>query len=144
MPLEPYNLKMKAWQVAAFVSLGPEEDSSCPHSQQTLRHMLARLNVDVLIRGTRRCAGPLCVRTMSRRKGRTPTPTERDQPEKEGRMLDRGVMKPYKLCAQCQKPMVQRAKWKDNWDEVKFCSDRCRRDSKSNRSQPPAGETQPD
>ena len=60
---------------------------------------------------------------------------KRDQaePVDEGRMLDRGVMKPFKLCTQCQRPMVQRKSWKDpkTWAEVKYCSDACRRASKS-------------
>lgn len=73
--------------------------------------------------------------TMSKRKSKT-LPTDEVAPESEfGRMLDRGVMKECKLCIHCRKPMVQRAKWKDNWAEVKFCSDRCRRASKSERQQ---------
>ena len=62
---------------------------------------------------------------------------KRDQaePVDEGRMLDRGVMKPYKLCCQCQRPMVLRKKWSDPkvWAEVKYCSDACRAASKASR-----------
>ena len=60
----------------------------------------------------------------------------------EGTMLDRGVQKRYKLCTQCKRPMVQRAKWKDPkvWAEVKYCSDACRKAAKSSRS--PAQEPQ--
>jgi hypothetical protein len=42
----------------------------------------------------------------------------------------RGVKKenlPEKLCQSCGKPMVWRKKWEKSWDEVKFCSEKCRR-----------------
>lgn len=39
-----------------------------------------------------------------------------------------------KTCAYCGRRMEWRAKWKDCWDEVKFCSERCRRSTgKSDR-----------
>jgi hypothetical protein len=34
---------------------------------------------------------------------------------------------PTKLCKHCQRPMVWRKKWRNNWDEVAYCSDACRR-----------------
>lgn len=34
---------------------------------------------------------------------------------------------PVKLCKHCQRPMVWRKKWRNNWDEVSYCSDACRR-----------------
>lgn len=34
---------------------------------------------------------------------------------------------PAKLCACCQRPMVWRKKWAKVWEEVKYCSERCRR-----------------
>ncbi|KAI8832051.1 hypothetical protein BJ741DRAFT_615120 [Chytriomyces cf. hyalinus JEL632] len=47
-------------------------------------------------------------------------------------MLDRGVMKQFKLCVQCQLPMTRRKKWASDvvWDEVRYCSDRCRKAAK--------------
>jgi hypothetical protein len=33
---------------------------------------------------------------------------------------------PQKICAGCGLPMVWRKKWEKVWDEVRFCSDRCR------------------
>ena len=33
---------------------------------------------------------------------------------------------PSKLCQQCGQPMVWRKAWAKNWNEVKYCSDRCR------------------
>ena len=49
--------------------------------------------------------------------------------EGEYEMLDRGRMKKTKTCEQCEKPMVWRKKWEKNWDEVRYCSDRCRSDA---------------
>jgi hypothetical protein len=34
---------------------------------------------------------------------------------------------PTKMCPVCQRPFTWRKKWEDCWDEVKYCSDRCRR-----------------
>ncbi|MVM28426.1 DUF2256 domain-containing protein [Spirosoma sp. HMF4905] len=41
----------------------------------------------------------------------------------------KGVKKenlPTKICAICKKPFSWRKKWAKNWDEVKYCSGRCR------------------
>lgn len=35
---------------------------------------------------------------------------------------------PTKLCAHCGRPMSWRKAWATNWDEVKYCSNACRRD----------------
>lgn len=34
---------------------------------------------------------------------------------------------PSKPCAACGLPMTWRKRWAKNWDEVKYCSDACRR-----------------
>ncbi len=34
---------------------------------------------------------------------------------------------PAKPCQACGRPMSWRKKWARNWDEVKYCSDTCRR-----------------
>ena len=34
---------------------------------------------------------------------------------------------PEKRCATCGRPFTWRRKWADNWDEVRHCSERCRR-----------------
>jgi hypothetical protein len=34
---------------------------------------------------------------------------------------------PVKTCARCGLPFSWRKKWERDWDEVKFCSERCRR-----------------
>ncbi len=33
---------------------------------------------------------------------------------------------PSKVCVTCGKPFAWRKKWAKVWDEVKYCSDRCR------------------
>ena len=37
---------------------------------------------------------------------------------------------PSKLCLQCMRPFAWRKKWEKVWNEVKYCSERCRRESK--------------
>ncbi|WP_404399490.1 DUF2256 domain-containing protein [Idiomarina seosinensis] len=34
---------------------------------------------------------------------------------------------PSKVCPVCQRPFSWRKKWQQCWDEVKYCSERCRR-----------------
>ncbi|HSG04415.1 MAG TPA: DUF2256 domain-containing protein [Marinobacterium sp.] len=41
---------------------------------------------------------------------------------------------PEKICLQCQRPFAWRKKWERDWDQVKYCSERCRRSAKSTRS----------
>ena len=33
---------------------------------------------------------------------------------------------PQKPCAACGRPFAWRRKWARDWDQVRFCSDRCR------------------
>jgi hypothetical protein len=33
---------------------------------------------------------------------------------------------PQKTCLVCARPFTWRKKWEKVWDEVKYCSDRCR------------------
>jgi hypothetical protein len=33
---------------------------------------------------------------------------------------------PSKLCIVCSRPFTWRKKWAKNWNEVKYCSDKCR------------------
>ena len=33
---------------------------------------------------------------------------------------------PEKTCIACKRPFAWRRKWARDWDQVKFCSDRCR------------------
>jgi hypothetical protein len=34
---------------------------------------------------------------------------------------------PTKICLVCQRPFAWRKKWERVWDEVRYCSERCRR-----------------
>lgn len=34
---------------------------------------------------------------------------------------------PEKTCSVCGRPFVWRKKWERCWEEVRYCSDRCRR-----------------
>jgi hypothetical protein len=50
------------------------------------------------------------------------TPNAADMPN--------GVSKadlPTKLCPVCRRPFAWRKKWARDWDQVKYCSDACRR-----------------
>ncbi|WP_460567096.1 DUF2256 domain-containing protein [Flaviaesturariibacter terrae] len=35
---------------------------------------------------------------------------------------------PQKTCASCARPFTWRKKWANVWEEVKYCSERCRRE----------------
>ncbi|MEZ7494002.1 DUF2256 domain-containing protein [Leeuwenhoekiella aequorea] len=37
---------------------------------------------------------------------------------------------PEKICLTCDKSFSWRKKWKTSWDDVKYCSERCRRTKK--------------
>ena len=38
---------------------------------------------------------------------------------------------PEKICLVCEKPFSWRKKWEKNWNDVKYCSERCRRNKKT-------------
>lgn len=50
---------------------------------------------------------------------------------------------PEKPCRQCGRPMVWRKRWDRNWDAVKFCSDRCRKDARTGTATPSSISKQP-
>ncbi|MEM6973672.1 MAG: DUF2256 domain-containing protein [Pseudomonadota bacterium] len=54
------------------------------------------------------------------------------------RMRKKGDL-PTKTCATCGLPFAWRKKWEKVWDEVRYCSDRCRREAKRK----PAGQPRP-
>jgi hypothetical protein len=41
---------------------------------------------------------------------------------------------PTKTCPVCEKPFAWRKKWERVWDDVKYCSERCRRTQKGKSS----------
>ncbi|HMQ47837.1 MAG TPA: DUF2256 domain-containing protein [Saprospiraceae bacterium] len=42
---------------------------------------------------------------------------------------------PQKVCPICQRPFSWRKKWQNCWEEVKYCSDACRKVSKLKNQQ---------
>lgn len=48
----------------------------------------------------------------------------------------RGVKKqhlPQKTCAACGRAFTWRKKWEKNWDDVRYCSDACRKQARSHK-----------
>ncbi|GHC62881.1 DUF2256 domain-containing protein [Neogemmobacter tilapiae] len=43
---------------------------------------------------------------------------------------------PEKLCAGCGRPFTWRKKWEKVWDEVRYCSDRCRHERRDKAKSP--------
>ncbi|NDU96218.1 DUF2256 domain-containing protein [Spirosoma terrae] len=41
---------------------------------------------------------------------------------------------PEKMCPVCQRPFSWRKKWEKVWDEVIYCSERCRREKHTKQS----------
>ncbi|WP_119393644.1 DUF2256 domain-containing protein [Salinibius halmophilus] len=41
---------------------------------------------------------------------------------------------PEKTCLQCQRPFTWRKKWARDWEQVKYCSQRCKREAKASGS----------
>ena len=38
---------------------------------------------------------------------------------------------PQKICLKCKKPFSWRKKWEKTWAQVKYCSEKCRRNKKA-------------
>jgi hypothetical protein len=45
---------------------------------------------------------------------------------------------PSKPCAVCGRPMTWRKAWAKNWDDVKYCSEACRRQKRAAAAEPGA------
>lgn len=37
---------------------------------------------------------------------------------------------PEKMCPVCERPFLWRKKWEKNWEEIVYCSAKCRRNKK--------------
>lgn len=48
---------------------------------------------------------------------------------KKGKQIRKSNL-PSKECLQCLKPFSWRKKWEKDWEAVKYCSERCRREAK--------------
>ncbi len=42
-------------------------------------------------------------------------------------MAHKKVNLPQKICPVCQRPFTWRKKWEKDWEQVTYCSERCRR-----------------
>ncbi|MFM7312208.1 MAG: DUF2256 domain-containing protein, partial [Cyanobium sp.] len=51
--------------------------------------------------------------------------------------------RPTKTCICCGRPFQWRRKWKTVWDEVRFCSDRCRNEGSQARRRSGGGASPP-
>jgi hypothetical protein len=51
-----------------------------------------------------------------------------DMPRRNGKTVAKNNL-PEKLCPTCQRPFSWRKKWEKVWDEVKYCSKRCKSQS---------------
>jgi hypothetical protein len=38
--------------------------------------------------------------------------------------------RPSKLCQRCGRPFTWRKKWERDWEQVRYCSERCRREAR--------------
>jgi hypothetical protein len=45
------------------------------------------------------------------------------------KMVKKGDL-PRKICATCGRPFDWRRKWAKVWDEVRYCSERCKREKR--------------
>jgi len=41
---------------------------------------------------------------------------------------------PEKICPVCQRPFTWRKKWEKNWEEIVYCSQKCRRNKKNKKT----------
>jgi hypothetical protein len=48
-------------------------------------------------------------------------------PAAAGPVMRKKADLPTKVCAACGRPFAWRRKWAKVWDEVRYCSERCRR-----------------
>ncbi|WP_159711482.1 DUF2256 domain-containing protein [Sphingomonas sp. AX6] len=56
--------------------------------------------------------------------------------------MPNGVAKrdlPSKICPACARPFSWRKKWERDWEQVVYCSDRCRRTKTGSASHPQPG-----
>jgi hypothetical protein len=56
--------------------------------------------------------------------------SHKTSPESSSTFAGNKSFLPQKPCLACARPMTWRKKWEKNWDEVKYCSDRCRASAK--------------
>ena len=45
---------------------------------------------------------------------------------------------PTKICLTCGRPFEYRKKWRNSWDEVKYCGEKCQRNRPKQPAEPAA------
>ncbi|AWB56642.1 DUF2256 domain-containing protein [Colwellia sp. Arc7-D] len=48
--------------------------------------------------------------------------------------MHKKLLLPHKICLTCQKKFIWRKKWRACWEQVLYCSQRCRRNKQVNQS----------
>jgi len=48
---------------------------------------------------------------------------------------------PEKICASCARPFAWRKKWAKVWDDVRYCSERCKREGRGRSQNKPQGKS---
>ncbi|WIM54702.1 DUF2256 domain-containing protein [Pantoea anthophila] len=81
-----------------------------------------------------RCSGKRCAVGLSYTQ-RTEGLTAASGLIRRGSNVFKGNKKslPVRYCQMCKKPMSWRKKWERCWEEVKYCSERCRRAAHAQR-----------
>ncbi|QUD90704.1 DUF2256 domain-containing protein [Phenylobacterium montanum] len=46
------------------------------------------------------------------------------------------IIRPTKICKTCGRPFSWRKAWRNCWEDVRYCSERCRRGSKAAEKRP--------
>jgi hypothetical protein len=47
-------------------------------------------------------------------------------PQRPNKRMQKKSELPSKVCLTCARPFTWRKKWERDWENVKYCSDRCR------------------
>mmetsp|Transcript_20637 Transcript_20637/g.38826 ORF Transcript_20637/g.38826 Transcript_20637/m.38826 type:complete len:112 (-) Transcript_20637:188-523(-) len=77
---------------------------------------------------------PLYRATFGRQLLTTFAKSRRDSDKKKDGWKGNKSNLPSKDCVVCGRPFTWRKKWERCWDEVKYCSDKCRRTAKTTAS----------
>jgi hypothetical protein len=61
-------------------------------------------------------------------------PTRR-RPADQGDSMKKANL-PTKVCAACGRPFAWRKKWAKDWEQVRYCSDKCRKSKPTSKGEP--------
>ncbi len=57
-------------------------------------------------------------------------PNDKSIPISSYHLHEMKIIKPKKICIVCNRPFEWRKKWKNCWEQVKYCSKRCQNKKK--------------